>query len=151
MAYKIFIESDIILDLFLSREPFLKHAQELLNLYDEKKFELYTSALIINNVYYFVRKEKNSAVAKRAISILVEMIKILAIGGEAVKFAVNSELKDFEDALQVYTATQNNCNAIITRNIKDYKQATIPVLTAEQFLRNILYATTDQYIHFRDR
>jgi len=51
--------------------------------------------------------------------------------------SLQSLFKDFEDAIQYYTATQNNVPVILTRNLKDYKQSAIPVMTAEDFLKNI--------------
>ena len=72
MAYKIFIDSDVILDLFLAREPHLKYAQELLSLYDVGDFQLYTSAIIVNNAYYFIKKDRGNENARSAISLITE-------------------------------------------------------------------------------
>jgi len=138
MASEIFIDSDIILDLFLNREPHIVHAQELLNLFDKEEVNLYTSSIIINNVYYFINKGRNRSIAKSAVKLLADILKILPVYADAVELAVDSDFKDFEDALQYYTALKQNCDYIITRNTKDYKHSAIPVLTAEQFLRTIL-------------
>jgi predicted nucleic acid-binding protein len=137
MAYKIFIDSDVILDLFLAREPHLKYAQELLSLYDVGDFQLYTSAIIVNNAYYFIKKDRGNENARSAISLITELLQILPVDADGVRFAIDSKFKDFEDALQYYTALKHRCNYIITRNIKDYKSSGIPVLTAEQFLKTL--------------
>ena len=137
MAYKIFIDSDVILDLFLAREPHLKYAQELLSLYDVGDFQLYTSAIIVNNAYYFIKKDRGNENARSAISLITELLQILPVDADGVRFAIDSKFKDFEDALQYYTALKHRCNYIITRNIKDYKSSGIPVLTAEQFLKRL--------------
>ena len=64
-------------------------------------------------------------------------MQILPVDADGVRFAIDSKFKDFEDALQYYTALKHRCNYIITRNIKDYKSSGIPVLTAEQFLKTL--------------
>lgn len=137
MVYKTFIDSGIILDLFLAREPHLRYAQELLSLYNVPDFQLYTSAIIVNNAYYFIKKDRGGENAKAAISLIAELLQILPVDANSIKFAVDSKFKDFEDAIQYHTASENQCNYIITRNIKDYKYSNIPVLSAEQFLETL--------------
>ncbi len=62
------------------------------------------------------------------------MLKILTIDEIIVELALSSEFKNFEDAIQYYTAIENAVEILITRNIKDYKQADIPVRTADEFI-----------------
>lgn len=134
---KIFIDSDIILDVFLQRSPFFKYSQVLLNI-SNPELKLTTSTLVIANVHYFIKKYTNKNTAKLLIKEFLDIFEILSFEREHILSAVNSDHTDLEDSFQYYIAIQNNCDAIITRNIKDYKHATIPVLTAEQFLRTIL-------------
>jgi predicted nucleic acid-binding protein len=132
---KIFIDSDIILDVFMQREPFSRASQVLLNV---SKTNIVTSALVIANVHYFIKKHTNKNTAKTLIKEIAEIIEILPFGKENILSAANSDHADFEDSIQYHIAIQHNCDIIITRNIKDYKHSAIPVLTAEQFLRKIL-------------
>jgi len=139
MAYKnLFLDSDVLLDLLLEREPFSYYAAVLMEESAAFGLTLNTSALIIANINYIAAQKFGKAGVILQIKTLIEKVKILAVDSDAVHFAVNSDFTDFEDAIQHFIATANNCDAIISRNIKDYKYATIPVLTAEQFLRTIL-------------
>lgn len=138
MAYKkLFIDSDIILDLFLQRQPFFKFSQVLLN-GTVPDCELTTSALILANVHYLIRKHVNKVTAKNIIKEITDILQVFSFEEQHILSAINSDHADFEDSIQYYIALQNHCDVIITRNIKDYKNSTIPVLTAEQFLRTIL-------------
>ena len=139
MAFKsLFVDSDVILDLFLERQPFYKFSQTLLNSLNQENYQLYTSALIIANVHYFLSKSlSDKSMAKQKIKLLTHFINILSVGIEDIQAAINSTGNDFEDSIQIHIAQKHNCNAIITRNVKDYKHSTIPVLTAEQFLQTL--------------
>ncbi|MDT3404167.1 PIN domain-containing protein [Mucilaginibacter terrae] len=136
---KVFVDSDIILDLLLKREPFFRFSQTLLNAADKYSFTLYTSTLVIANVHYFLNKSlKDKATARLHIKLLAEIIAILSVvTAEDIDFAINSNNNDFEDAIQISVAENAKADIIITRNTKDYKHSTIPVLTAEQFLRTL--------------
>ncbi|MDB5006492.1 MAG: hypothetical protein JWP45_885 [Mucilaginibacter sp.] len=137
MASKLFVDSDILLDLFLVRQPHYSYTQRLLLLAERKKIDLFTSSVIINNLYYFIARDKDKQIAKQSLNILIDICKVLPIDESVVKLALESEFNDFEDALQYFTAIEFNCEKIITRNLKHYKKSTIPVLTAEQFLRTL--------------
>lgn len=138
MTYKkVFVDSDIILDLLLRREPFVNYSQVLFTGID-KPFKLYTSTLILANVHYIVQKNTNKKLAKALVKGITELIGILSFEAEHIISATNNDHSDFEDSIQYYIARQNNCDLIISRNIKHYKTFDISVLTAEQFLRSIL-------------
>ncbi|MDB5139200.1 MAG: hypothetical protein JWR12_1116 [Mucilaginibacter sp.] len=137
MASKLFVDSDILLDLFLVRQPQYSYTQRLLLLSERKKIDLFTSSVIINNLYYFIARDRDKQIAKQSLNILIDICKVLPVDESVVKLALESEFNDFEDALQYFTAIEFNCEKIITRNLKHYKKSTIPVLTAEQFLRTL--------------
>ena len=135
---RVFVDSDVILDLFLKREPFFKFSQTLFNSSERNYLKLYTSTLIIANVHYFVSKAlKDKSLAKSHIKLLIELISVISVTAEHIQTAVNSSGNDFEDAIQISVAETSKADFIITRNTKDYKHSAIPVLTAEQFLRTL--------------
>ncbi len=138
MAYRyLFCDSDILLDLLLKRDPFYYYVQALLIESEKQDLILNTSALAIANVNYILCKEIGAPEARKKIRNLTRIIKILPFESSAVELAIDSRFLDLEDAFQYFIAKKNDCDIILTRNIKDYKQATIPVLTADQFLRTL--------------
>ncbi|MDB4901051.1 MAG: PilT protein [Mucilaginibacter sp.] len=135
MIYKnIFIDSDIFLDLLLTRRPFDRFSELLLQQGKTGQFKLCTSTLILANIYYLIAKNFNKQIAKKELKVLTGIIRMLPFEPDDVEMALNSEHVDFEDTIQFFIANKHSCDLIISRNIKHYKKFSLPVLTAEQFL-----------------
>ena len=139
MIYKkVFVDSDILLDLFLKREPFFIYSRSLLSDDIKEQVEFYTSSLIIANFYYVISKDINKVAAINSVKSLMNIVNVLSFDDRHINSAIEGQHIDFEDSIQYYIARQDNCELIISRNIKHYKKFDIPVLTAEEFLRRIL-------------
>ncbi|MES2425653.1 MAG: PIN domain-containing protein [Bacteroidota bacterium] len=133
---KVFLDSDILLDATLKRPEFIVPALNIINLIQKGQLKAVTSSVAFVNVHYFLDKfDKTNkfTLLKKLRSIL----SIVNVDEEIIDIALKSGINDFEDAVQYYTAKSAGADVIITRNIKDYKESTIPVLTAEQFLRTL--------------
>jgi predicted nucleic acid-binding protein len=133
---KAFVDSDVILDALLRREPFYLPAINLLDLAHDLKIELCVSSVAFVNVNYFLRKASLINRIEHLVQ-LRSIIPIINVDGNIIDLALNSAFTDFEDAVQYYAAVSAKADYIITRNIKDYKYSTIPVLTAEHFLQTL--------------
>jgi predicted nucleic acid-binding protein len=131
---KILIDSDVILDFFLDRSPFSENAAKIFALGDTKVIECYTTPLIISNVYYILCKIVRHEKSIHLISSLLQIVDVLTIDKKIVLQALNSPFKDFEDALQNYSAESNKeINIILTRNTKDYKNSSLSVMTPDNY------------------
>lgn len=131
---KILVDTNIVLDLLAKRKSFFLEAQELFTLSDKKQVRLFVSSLTFANTYYVLSqslKIENSRKILRKFKVLVD---VLPMDDKIIDLSLDSEFNDFEDAIQYYTAIENDLDLIITRNLKDYKQSTIPVLTAKDYL-----------------
>ncbi len=129
---RVFIDSDILLDAVLLRNPHYSFALRLLSL----NKELCTSAECLLNAYYHTCKYIGKDAAKNSVSLLEDNLRILVTDQNMFKKAFQSDFADLEDAVQYLTAIEHNCKIIITRNLKDYKKSLIPVMTAEQYLKS---------------
>lgn len=139
MSYKqAFVDSDIILDLLLKREPFVEYSLGLLMISKRNPIKLYTSTLILANIYYVVAKNVNKSVALSSLKYLLNYINVLSFDATHLDSAIHGEHVDFEDSIQYYIAKQSGCDLIISRNTRHYSKFDLPVLTAEQLLREIL-------------
>jgi len=139
MAYsKLFIDSDVLLDGILIREPHFKNSVKIILLADDKRYNCCTSVHSLLNIHYIIKKQLGEQLARQSIKALTGKLAIIKEDINTVDLALDSDFLDFEDAVQHFAAVSADADVIITRNIKDYKHATIPVLTAEQFLRTIL-------------
>ena len=131
---KIFIDADIILDLFAKREPFYKFSAELFTLIDSGKIKAYISPIIVTNLHYILCKLQTKGQAIKSLQKLKTMVYILPVDEKIISLALASDFKDFEDSVQYYTAIENGLKYLITRNVKDYKNADITVLSAEEYI-----------------
>ena len=135
MNRKVFIDSDIILDLLCKRDPFYCFAAEVFTLGDTKKIELVTTSLVFANVFYILRKLLGIEKAKELLRKLRIIISVVSVEEKVVDLALNSKFTDFEDGLQYFTARENDIKIILTRNIKDYKEKDLLIQTPEEYLK----------------
>jgi predicted nucleic acid-binding protein len=133
---KVLIDTDVLLDFFFDRKPFSIFSTEILNLCEENKLSGFTTPVIISNVYYLLRKTAKHNIVIEKIKQLLNIIEIIKMDKNAVINALNSDFKDFEDALQNFSAIDNGkINIILTRNIKDFKTSELAILTPETYLK----------------
>ncbi|HJS01652.1 MAG TPA: PIN domain-containing protein [Flavobacterium sp.] len=133
---KILIDTDVILDFFFDREPFSDNAAKILSLCESKEIIGFVTPVIISNVYYLLRQTAKHEKVIEKLKMLVSITEILVITKDSMLQALNSEFKDFEDALQNYSAELNKeIDIIITRNTKDYKNSSLGVMTPDNYLK----------------
>ena len=133
----LFVDSDVILDVLEQRKEFYEYSALILSLGDEKKVKLVTTSLVFANVYYLLRKHLGIEKAKESLRKLRIIIDVISVNAKEVDLALNSELSDFEDALQYFTALDNKIEFIITRNIRDYKNPKLIVQTPQQYIEGL--------------
>ena len=134
---KIFLDTNIVLDFLGEREGFYEPAAKILTLADQKKIQIYTSPTSISNTFYLLSKFENTKIVLEKIRKFKVLCSISVMDDEVVEKAINSDFKDFEDAMQYFSALASNCDLIITRNEKDFKNALIPVMNGESYLETL--------------
>lgn len=132
---KAFIDTDVILDFMIAREPFAMDAARIFSLSEKKEISICTTGLVFSNAYYVLRKLGTHKKVIEKLTQLERLVDIIGLSKIAVKQALESEFNDFEDALQHYAALSENVRIIITRNTKDYKYSELAVLTPDQYLK----------------
>lgn len=136
MAYKLFVDSDVVIDFFTDREPHANPASELFELNVSGGVKVYLSAVSINNIYYIVRKFLGHTKTIEVIESLAEMTEIIGTTKREIIQALKNDFKDFEDSIQYSSAlTISNLDVIITRNTRDYRNSSIAVMTPLNFLK----------------
>jgi len=131
---KVFVDTDVILDLLSERIPHFHFSAVLFTFAEMKKIELYTTPLIMANTFYILRKQLGNDEARSALRKLRILLKIIDSSESIIDKALNSSFTDFEDAIQYYTALENGIKIILTRNLRDYKNADMIVQTPKTFL-----------------
>ena len=136
MNRKIFLDSDVILDVLCKREPFYSFAAELFTLGDLGKVTLVTTSLVFANVFYILRKVLGIEKGKELLRKLRIIVGVISVTEKTVDLALNSNFADFEDGLQYFTARENNIQILITRNVKDYRGKELLVQTPEEYIKS---------------
>ena len=131
---KVFVDTDVILDLLAQRIPHFHFSAVLFTFAEMKKLELYTTPLILANTFYILRKQLGNDEAKKLLRKLRILLHIIDSSESVIDKALNSDFADFEDSIQYYTALENKITLILTRNLRDYKKASVVVQTPEAFL-----------------
>ncbi len=134
---RILVDTNIVIDLLAKREEFLPEAQVLFTLADRKEIKLYVSSLTFANTNYILSQNLKLSDARKILRQFKVLIEVLPLDDKIIELSLDSDFSDFEDAIQYYTAIENGLKIIITRNLKDFKKSTIPVLTAKDYLKTI--------------
>lgn len=132
---KVFVDTNIIIDLLAQRDPFYQEAQMLFTLADRGQIEIQISSLSFANASYALAKHYPVSDAKKYLQKFKVLVSILALDDKAIELALASEFHDIEDGFQYFTALANGAEVLLTRNKKDFKKSQLPVLTAAEFLK----------------
>lgn len=135
---KIFVDTNIIVDLITDRKPFSKFAIDLFNRAENKKIRLFTSSHSIATTHYLLKKYIDEKDLRSILYDLTDYLTIIPIEVETIKRGLRSKHKDFEDALQIICAySVEKIDCIVTRNIKHFKDCEIPVLTPDELYKKL--------------
>lgn len=128
MAKRVFVDSDILIDVFSKREPFYADSAYILHMAEKGTCRAFTSPLILANVYYVLRKFSNKETAMASVQKIRKILGVVDMDQRIVDRALHSSFADFEDALQNYSAENAAMDIILTRNIEHYKDSNLSVL-----------------------
>jgi predicted nucleic acid-binding protein len=135
---KVFVDTDICIDLLSGRQPFNASAEILFSLADVNKLALFVSSLSFSNIDYVLRSQYSGAHSRQIIARFKTLVNVLSVGSHTIDLAIASEFNDFEDAIQYACALENNIPVIVTRNHKDFKKSVVLVVSPETFLTSLL-------------
>jgi len=126
----IFMDTNVVIDFLADRQPFSLHAARLFDLSIDGKVRIYISAVSYNNIYYVLRQSLTNNTTIKLLEELGEMTEITDVTKAIIKQSLKTDFKDYEDAIQYYCALSiPDIDFIVTRNTKDFKKSTLPVLT----------------------
>lgn len=134
---KLFLDTNIMLDLLGEREPYYISIARIATLADKRKITMVVSALSYATVSYFLTKYEGTEKTKDKLRKFKVISEICDLDELIIEKGLNSNFSDFEDSLQYFSALKTECEILITRNGKDFKASQIPVMTADEYLRSI--------------
>ncbi|MEM7548150.1 MAG: PIN domain-containing protein [Bacteroidota bacterium] len=138
MVYKVFLDSDVLIDFLLDRKPHSEYSLQLLDYCEKGILESYTSVLCISNIHYIIRRVVGERKARKIIIELTDLVDIIGVSRQDIENALLSDFNDFEDAIQHSVVLQNKeIKSIITRNVKDYKNSKVSVISPDALVKII--------------
>lgn len=134
---RLFVDTDVCLDLLSSRAPFNAVAERLFTLADDGRIEVCVSSLSFSNIDYILQSRYKRNDSRKVLAKFKTIVDVLAVDDKVIELAIASDFDDFEDAIQYNTAIENNIKILLTRNLKDYRKASIQVMNPETFLSSL--------------
>ena len=137
---RLFLDTNIVVDLLEGREPFCYDAAQLFTMAHDKRVELLVSPMTFSTASFLLRKHGPEGV-RNLLSNLRQLVSVTISDERTVDDSIASQFKDFEDAMQYYTALNAKAEIIITRNGKDFTASNLPVMTATEYIANRITIT----------
>ena len=134
---RLFLDTNVVIDLLGEREPFYDSAAKIATLADKGKANLIVSALSYSTVFYLLSKFEDNDIVKEKLRKFKVIAETSDLTDRIIDKGLSSKFSDFEDALQYHCAIKLDCNILITRNEKDFKGSDIPVMTPDEYLKSL--------------
>jgi predicted nucleic acid-binding protein len=132
---KVFLDTNVVIDVLARRTSFYEDSAVVWTLAEQERIEGIVSAVSFTNVFYIVRKLTDDRTARRALVLLRNVFTPAVCDGRILNRAIDSKIKDFEDAVQYFSAVHAGADCMLSRNPDDFRRmADCPVLTPAEFL-----------------
>lgn len=128
---------NFILDIFLEREPFYAPAARIFAMIEAKHLKGYLYANSFPTLFYILAKELKRDKAMRVLEKVRIVFRVATVDEKVIDLSLASDFKDFEDAVQCYSAVTAKVDCLITRNKTDYVTNILSIMTPEEFLAAI--------------
>lgn len=131
------IDTNIVLDVLMKREPFFSQSLAVMSLATEGRIEGAITANTITDIFYILRKTLDQDSLRQAIRGLMELVAVIEVNYDTCMAALNVPMSDYEDALLACCARQWRCDYIVTRNMKDFANSPVPAILPDDFLQHM--------------
>ena len=135
--HRVFLDTDIILDLFIRRDPHHKRALQFFSFLKRLKVKSYTSPVVVANTYYLLAKTRDKNYALEKVKRLRDLIRIAMLDERIIDAAMQTPHRDFEDSIQYHCAVAGNIKFLVTRNVADYPKGKLHVLLPEEYMKMV--------------
>ncbi len=137
MKDRLFVDTNVMLDLLGERVPFYDDAAKIASLAYRGELNLIVSALSYPTVYYLLSRFEDHGVVKEKLRKFRAIAETSDLTDNVIDKGLSSGFSDFEDAMQYHCALNANCNVLITRNEKDFKDSGIAVMTPSEYVTSL--------------
>ena len=131
---KVLIDTNVLLDVLLEREGKFKSSAVVWELCAKEKVDAYVAAISFNNIHYIVTAQKSREIAYRAVTLVRDIFRTVLLNDRIINQSIDAQWKDFEDAIQYFSAIHADADYIVTRNVSDFPKEGIAIMTPEDFI-----------------
>ena len=130
----VFIDTNVLLDVLTHREPFYADSARVWTLAEMSRVTGFVSTLSLPNVFYLLRRMKGHKPARLALSVMRDIFSLVPFDVQITNQSIDADIRDFEDAVQFFSALRVDAVSLVTRNTRDYPTGHIAVQTPAEFL-----------------
>jgi predicted nucleic-acid-binding protein len=131
---RVLFDSDVLLDVLAQRQPFVIASAQALNTVTQTQVQGYVSGHAVTNTFYILRRQVGSEIARQLLSKLLQHLQVANVTDEVIRAALQSPMKDFEDAVTSEAANAAGVEVIVTRNTSDFAASLVSAVLPEEFL-----------------
>ncbi|WP_322744040.1 PIN domain-containing protein [Nostoc edaphicum] len=131
-------DSDVLLDILAQRQPFIVASARALNTVMQNQVQGYVSGHAVTNIFYILRRQVGNEVARELLAKLLQHLQVASVTDEVIRQALNSSIKDFEDAVTSAAALTAGLEIIVTRNTPDFVASLVPAMLPDEFLTTLI-------------
>ncbi len=131
---KVLLDTNVVLDVLLDRDPYAEAATDLLSKAETGGMSGYLCATTVTTIYYISVKALGTASVRRSIQKLLSLFEVAPVNRPVLEAALGLKFSDFEDAVLHEAARQVGADAIVTRNREDFRRASLPVYSPDEFV-----------------
>jgi len=135
---RVLLDTDVLIDLALDREPFAEPAAALFEILERRPGFGWIAWHTASNFYYLVAPERGPQGARQFLVELLEFVGVAETTTESLRRAAALEMRDFEDAMQAAAARACRADLIVTRNLKDYRASPVPPTTPQALVDELI-------------
>jgi len=131
---KVFVDTNILLDVLGRREPFYADSAQVWTLAETGQVEGFASTLSLPNLFYVLRRASGAKAARKAVGMLRDIFSLVPLDVQITNQAIDADIQDFEDGIQFFSALRCGAAALVTRNTKDFPGGDVAIQTPAEFL-----------------
>lgn len=131
---RVLVDTNVVLDVLLNRQPFAEAAARIFALVEESKIEGYLCATTITTVDYLLGQALAPTEARAALQRLLALFEIAPVNRPVLEQALRSDVSDFEDAVLEQSARLVSVDAIVTRNLPDFRKSSVTAFDPTELL-----------------
>ena len=135
---RVLFDSDVLLDILAQRLPFDVASARALNTVMQNQVQGYVSGHAVTNIFYILRRQVGNEVARELLANLLQHLQVASVTDEVIRQALNSPIKDFEDAVTSAAALTAGLEIIVTRNTPDFVASSVPAMLPDEFLTTLI-------------